>query len=275
MAPPTALLALLALAAAACALAEPTNGSDLSDAFDAHVLRRLEGEEGAEGDATAASDGEAETASDEAASDEAARDEAEAASDETDGAPRELHGCPWVLVGAARAGSNAAADCLPLRLTPAASDGLGAAWRTSQVDVAAPSGVRFEFTFEVATDGAPSAGHGLAFVLQRGSSGALGAGDGGLGLAGIGASVGVAFDTRDDVGERFTYGLVLHGSVTRAQAVDVSSSLPYTLPGGIRATVSYNKQTQLLEMCIARASGGGADASSCNAETLDLPTALG
>jgi len=262
MAPP-ALALLLALALTVCASAEPLNGSDLSDAFDAHVLRRLAAELEAE---------------EQLESHSAASAPADELAGELVGAPRELQGCPWLLVGSASSGVDAASDCLPLLLTPATSTTrVGAAWRASEVDVAASS-VRFRFTFQVRSPGGSpaAAGHGLAFVLQRSSGAALGAGEGGLGYAAIASSAAVAFDARSsDSGARFTYGLVLGGSVPQAQAVDVTDSLPFNSVGGIEATVSYDRHAQSVETCLLGLAGAEAGVRSCATHSVDLPAALG
>jgi len=112
-------------------------------------------------------------------------------------------------------------DGTVLRLTPAAENQSGSAFSFAKVNIAEFTSI---FSFRITNPGGPiadfndeSGADGLVFVLQNDANNVVGAPGGGIGYGGIGASVGVEFDTWGNVAandpSQSHIGINVNGSV--------------------------------------------------------------
>jgi hypothetical protein len=129
--------------------------------------------------------------------------------------------------GAMTLNGNATLNGTRLRLTDGGADEAASAWYSSAVNI---QQFTTNFSFQI-TGGTNPTADGFAFVIQGGSSSALGPGGGGLGYgppggtAGIGKSVAVKFDLYSNDGEGVdSTGLYTDGASPTIPAVSMTSS---------------------------------------------------
>lgn len=105
-------------------------------------------------------------------------------------------------------------DCDCIQLTPNSAFNRGFAWNLTQLDLSEPFDLNFKIYLGV--DG--NSADGMAFVLQRGTSGQTSDIGGGLGYAGISPSLAVQLDTEHNGGDiqdpSSTFGLVKHNHIS-------------------------------------------------------------
>jgi hypothetical protein len=178
--------------------------------------------------------------------------------------------------GAMTLNGNATLNGTRLRLTDGGTDEASSAWYSSTVNI---QQFTTNFSFQI-TGGTNPTADGFAFVIQGGSSSALGPDGGGLGYgpatpggtAGIGKSVAVKFDLYSNDGEGVdSTGLYTDGASPTMPAVNMTSSgLNLHTTDVFNVQISYNGTN--LTMTITDVT---TNATFTQAWPINIPTTVG